>query len=106
MPYLRYRTQIVTYPNVTFTWTCCSSPHISDNMDFDEEIDAIGMLCPLPVLKLRKRLQGHAKGAVVRLLADDPAAVIDVAHFCNEQGHELISQSDATHGQAYLVRKG
>jgi len=75
-------------------------------MNWDEEIDATGMLCPLPVLKLRKRLQGHATGAVVRLLADDPAAVIDVAHFCNEQGHALIGQSDADHGQAYLVRKG
>ncbi len=75
-------------------------------MNWDEEIDAIGMLCPLPVLKLRKRLQGHATGAVLRLLADDPAAVIDVAHFCNEQGHDLIGQSDADPGQAYLVRKG
>ncbi len=75
-------------------------------MTWIDEVDAIGMLCPLPVLKLRKRLQGHEAGAVLRLLADDPAAVIDVAHFCNEQGHELIGQSDADHGQAYLVRKG
>lgn len=75
-------------------------------MDFDEDIDAIGMLCPLPVLKLRKRLMGHKTGAVVRLLADDPAAVIDVPHFCNEQGHVLVKQSDVPDGRAYLVRKG
>ncbi len=75
-------------------------------MEWDEEIDAIGMLCPLPVLKLRKRLQGHAKGAVVRLLADDPAAVIDVAHFCNEQGHVLLDSRETDQGRAYLVRKG
>lgn len=75
-------------------------------MNCDEEIDAIGMLCPLPVLKLRKRLQAHETGAVVRLLADDPAAVIDVAHFCNEQGHELLGTKAVDQGQAYLVRKG
>jgi len=75
-------------------------------MNIDEEIDAIGMLCPLPVLKLRKRLQGHGSGAVVRLLADDPAAVIDVPHFCNEQGHELIEVAQGEQGQSYLVRKG
>ena len=75
-------------------------------MEWDEEIDAIGLLCPLPVLRLRKRLQGHESGSVVRLLADDPAAVIDVAHFCNEQGHTLLDQSNGPDSQAYLVRKG
>lgn len=75
-------------------------------MDIDEEIDAIGLLCPLPVLRLRKRLQAHTHGAVVRLLADDPAAMIDVAHFCNEQGHTLIRDTDLELGHAYLVRKG
>lgn len=74
-------------------------------MEWDEEIDAIGLLCPLPVLRLRKRLRGHVSGAVVRLLADDPAAVIDVAHFCNEQGHILISDTDLDLGRAYLVCK-
>lgn len=75
-------------------------------MDWDEEIDAIGLLCPLPVLKLRKRLKAHVGGAVVRLLADDPAAVIDVAHFCNEAGHELLAETRTDLGRAYLVRKG
>lgn len=78
---------------------------LSNSMDIDEEIDAIGLLCPLPVLRLRKRLQGHISGAVVRLLADDPAAIIDVAHFCAEQGHQLLGDIDLQHGRAYLVRK-
>lgn len=74
-------------------------------MTYDEEIDAIGLLCPLPVLKLRKRLKDHVGGAVVCLLTDDPAAVIDVAHFCNEAGHELISQSQTANGLSFIVRK-
>lgn len=55
------------------------------------EIDALGLLCPLPVLRLRKRMQPLPVGAKVRLLADDPAAIVDVPHFCNENGHELIA---------------
>jgi len=58
------------------------------------EIDAIGLLCPLPVLRLRKRLQPLASGDRIRLLADDPAAVIDVPHYCNESGHILINMQD------------
>ncbi len=59
-------------------------------MEFDQEIDARGLLCPLPVLKARKRLKSMEKGEVLKLLADDPAAVIDVPHFCAEQGYELL----------------
>ncbi|MFY0680636.1 MAG: sulfurtransferase TusA family protein [Thalassovita sp.] len=51
------------------------------------EIDALGLLCPLPVLRLRKRIQGLPSGSKVVVLADDPAALIDIAHFCNEAGH-------------------
>ena len=59
-------------------------------MDFDQEIDARSLLCPLPVLKARKRLKSMESGQVLKLVADDPAAVIDVPHFCNEQGYELV----------------
>ena len=71
----------------------------------DIEIDARGMLCPLPVLRLRKRLQSVLPGQVVRLLATDPAAVIDVPHFCAESGHELLTTEVLEDGvTAYGVR--
>nr|WP_299844883.1 sulfurtransferase TusA family protein [uncultured Roseovarius sp.] len=69
------------------------------------EIDARGLLCPLPVLKLAKRMKSLAAGDQARLLADDPAAVVDVPHYCAESGHELISVIEAQGGQVYLVRK-
>lgn len=72
----------------------------------DLEIDALGLLCPLPVLRLRKRLEVLQPGQVARLLADDPAAIIDVPHFCAEAGHKLIGTEDMPQGQAFLVRKG
>jgi len=75
------------------------------DMDVSDTIDARGMLCPLPVLKLRKRLAPVAVGNVVALLADDPAAIVDVPHFCAETGHELISVSEMDAHQEYRVRK-
>ena len=71
----------------------------------NETLDATGLLCPLPVLKARKRLQSMASGAILEMTADDPAAVIDVPHYCAEAGHTLMSQDDANGVQTYLIRK-
>lgn len=68
-------------------------------------IDARGLLCPLPVLRLRKVLATLPAGAVVELLATDGASWIDVPHFCAGSGHVLISAEDAP-SLRYLVRKG
>lgn len=74
-------------------------------MTQEETLDACGLLCPLPVLKLRKRLKSLNIGDVIALRADDPAAVIDVPHFCMESGHELISTEQAGTVRTYLIRK-
>lgn len=75
-------------------------------MDHDEEIDATGLLCPLPVLKAQKRLRTMADGAVLRLLATDPASWVDVPHFCATGGHEMLSATDEGGIKTYLIRKG
>lgn len=74
-------------------------------MSDDIEIDARNMLCPLPVLKLRKQIKDAAPGTVFRLLTTDPAALIDVPHYCFESGHVLIDTHDADGVAAYRVRK-
>ncbi len=74
-------------------------------MEFDADLDANGLLCPLPVLKARKRLQALDAGQVLRVEADDPAAIIDVPHFCAEAGHTLVSTQDLGATQAYFIRK-
>ncbi|MHA6261733.1 sulfurtransferase TusA family protein [Arenibacterium sp. CAU 1754] len=74
--------------------------------EITETLDATGLLCPLPVLKARKRLKSLADGAVLQVLADDPAAIVDVPHFCSEAGHALIAQGDEDGHQTYLIRKG
>ena len=59
-------------------------------------IDARGHRCPVPTLRLRRALEDAGPGAVVRLLADDPMARIDVPHFANESGYALIESGDLT----------
>lgn len=74
-------------------------------MDWDRDIDAEGLLCPLPVLRAARTLRGMAAGQVLRLRATDPAAVVDVPHFCRESGHAFLgteSHGAATH---YFIRK-
>lgn len=74
-------------------------------MEWDQELDAVGLLCPLPVLKARKRLLSMEVGQVLRMMADDPAAIVDVPHFCNESGHELVQSSEEGAVQIYLIRR-
>jgi len=75
-------------------------------MDIQADLDAAGLLCPLPVLKIRKRLQALEPGGVLRVVTDDPAALVDVPHFCTEQGHELVeSREDGFPRQIWLIRK-
>ena len=73
--------------------------------EVSDTLDARGLLCPLPVLKARKRLMALPAGAALELWADDPAAVIDVPHFCAESGHELLSQGESDSHQIYVIRK-
>ena len=76
-------------------------------MGWDEEVDARGLLCPLPVLRARRRLAALPGGAVLRLLTDDPAAAIDVPHFCAEAGHTVLDEADLGHpARVWLIRRG
>ncbi len=72
----------------------------------DDEIDARGLLCPLPVLRARKRLMAMAPGAVLRVLASDRASIIDMPHFCAGAGHEYLGLSEADGVLVHLLRRG
>ena len=54
------------------------------------ELDTRGLLCPLPVLKLRKKIKNNKKKEKIKLITDDPAAIVDVPHFCIEQNYRVI----------------
>jgi tRNA 2-thiouridine synthesizing protein A len=67
-------------------------------------IDARGHQCPVPTLRLRRALEA-AGDQVVRLLADDPMARIDVPHFVREAGGELLEASEAAGVLTFRVRR-
>jgi tRNA 2-thiouridine synthesizing protein A len=75
-------------------------------MKITDDLDTKGLLCPLPVLKARKRLLGMAVGDVLRVVADDPVAVVDFPHFCGEAGHDLLSAETTGTVHVFVIRKG
>jgi tRNA 2-thiouridine synthesizing protein A len=69
------------------------------------ELDARGLKCPLPVLKARRALQTVAPGGLLRVLATDPGAVKDFAHFCETTGCELVESGKDGEVLRFLLRK-
>lgn len=75
-------------------------------MIFDDSYDASGLLCPLPVLKARKRLLSLQSGQILRLIATDPAAIVDVPHFCAQTGYDFLGMEEPDpKTQIYFIRK-
>ena len=68
------------------------------------EVDARGLRCPVPVIRLAAAIRDRPEGSLVRLLASDPAARSDVAAFCRMRGHELVEMTNEPEYTAYLVR--
>ncbi len=77
----------------------------TDGIAWDEELDARGLLCPLPVLRARKRLMAMAPGQVLRVLATDPAAAIDLPHFCAQTGHGMLGSAPVGEAVAYYIKR-
>ena len=74
--------------------------------DVAREVDARGLLCPLPVLRARKVLISLREGEVLRVLADDPMALVDLPHFCSQAGHAHLGVSETGGWQEHLIRRG
>ncbi len=74
-------------------------------MTYDHDLDAVGLLCPLPVLRAAKRMRGIPSGQVLRLAADDPAAVVDVPHYCNESGNTFLGSEELDKVTYFFIRK-
>lgn len=73
--------------------------------DDTETYDLRGLKCPLPVMKARKRLSAMAPGTALWVETTDPLAVIDIPHFCHEDGHALEASERIEAGHRFLIRK-
>ena len=69
------------------------------------EVDARGHRCPVPTLRLRRALEALPPGGVVRLLADDPMAKLDVPHFAAQANVQLQAVEPLERGWAFTVRR-
>ena len=74
-------------------------------MNFDKELDARGLNCPLPILRTKKALTDMASGQVLKIRATDPGSVKDFQAFSKQTGNSLLS-SDATDDEfTFLMQK-
>lgn len=74
-------------------------------MQFDRELDARGLNCPLPILRAKKALTDMASGQVLRILATDPGSVKDFQAFCKQTGNPLLSSETANDEFIFFMKK-
>jgi tRNA 2-thiouridine synthesizing protein A len=68
-------------------------------------IDALGRKCPIPIIMVAEQIRDVPVGAVVALLADDPAAYTDVPAWCGLKSHDCVFRADYATGWAFGIRR-
>jgi tRNA 2-thiouridine synthesizing protein A len=74
-------------------------------MNFDKELDARGLNCPLPILRAKKALTDMASGQVLRIVATDPGSVKDFEAFSKQTGNALLSHSATDKEFTFFMKK-
>lgn len=73
--------------------------------DFDQELDARGLNCPLPILRAKKALNDLGDGQVLRIMATDPGSVKDFEAFAQQTGNTLLESTENDGEFNFLLRK-
>ena len=73
--------------------------------NFDQELDARGLNCPLPILRAKKALNDLSSGQVLRIVATDPGSVKDFQAFANQTGNELMESGEENGEFTFLIKK-
>ena len=74
-------------------------------MDFDKELDARGLNCPLPILRAKKALTDMASGQVLKVLATDPGSVKDFQAFSKQTGNALLASETVDKEFIFFMKK-
>jgi tRNA 2-thiouridine synthesizing protein A len=72
---------------------------------FDLEVDASGLNCPLPLLRLKKGLMEVSAGDVIKIIATDPAAHLDIGVYIEQTGHTMIEFIKDQSVQTFYIKK-
>ncbi len=75
-------------------------------MDFEESLDAVGMMCPVPIVELAKKMKTLTPGTVLMLASDDEGVIEDVPSWCNRTGNEYLGHEEEGDIIRSYVRKG
>jgi len=73
--------------------------------DFDQELDACGLNCPLPILRAKKALASLDSGQVLRIIATDPGAIKDFEAFSKQTGNDLLETTEDGDKYQFLIKK-
>ncbi len=73
--------------------------------DFDQELDACGLNCPLPILRAKKTLNSMDAGMVLHIVATDPGSVKDFEAFSKQTGNELMESKEDGGKFHFLIKK-
>ena len=73
--------------------------------NWDQELDASGLNCPLPILRAKKALAGMQSGQVLHVIATDPGSVKDFEAFAKQTGHELLESKEEGGKFHFLIKK-
>lgn len=74
-------------------------------MEFDRELDAKGVACPLPILRTKKLLAEMESGQVLRILVSDPGSLKDFPAFAKQSGNELVGQKEEDRVFEYFIKR-
>ena len=74
-------------------------------MNFDKELDARGLNCPLPILRAKKALTEMSSGQVLRIIATDPGSVKDFQVFAKQTGNDLISSAEKNKEFEFFLKR-
>ena len=72
--------------------------------NFDQELDARGLNCPLPILRAKKTLNAMSGGQILKIMATDPGSVKDFEAFAKQTGNELLDSSELD-GEFHIMLK-
>ena len=72
---------------------------------FQHTVDAVGLACPLPILRAKKALATILPGEVLRVITTDRGAVRDFQAFCRQTGNELLTQVDEVERVTHYLKR-
>ena len=73
--------------------------------DFDSELDASGLNCPLPILRAKKAITALENGQTLKIIATDPGSVKDFEAFCKQTGNELKGSGEEGGKFVFFIKK-